>query len=226
MIFIVLALILWACASRSSRYEKGLSWTLRLSSIGCLLGALVFYAISINAVAQPFLRSLEHKYARPTARPDAIFVLGGDDDGQRERVGAKLQLRYGVEVVASGYKGEAERMRQVMLKEGVPDSKIITEPLATNTKDHVKYMLPIAKERGYKRIYVVTSAFHMPRSMLIFEEPFRNAGIEVLPYACAYNVPRKHVVIEEEEWLPNSHSLRWSATAWHEYLGMMAVRFF
>lgn len=189
----------------------------------CLCSAILVYGLSINFVSQRFMHSLEYMYARGSGKVDAVFVLGGGW-GQREKAGFQLQKKYKTDIVVSGYHGEAERMQEVLLKCGVTNDKIIVESKATNTKDHVKYMLPIALEKGYKRVYLVTDANHMPRSMMNFYKPFKNKGIDVIPYPCRYTVPKEHrAAPPEREWLPNPYSLEQSSQAWHEYLGMLEL---
>lgn len=189
----------------------------------CLCSAVLIYGLSINAISQRFMNNLEYMYDRGSGKVDAIFVLGGDY-GQRVQIAMKLQKTYDVDVVVSGYNGEAEDMQKLLLKGGVPNDKIIVEPKATNTKDHVTYMLPIALKKGYKNIYLVTNANHMPRSMMNFYKPFKNNGIEIVPYSCRYTVPKEHMATPpEREWLPNSYSLEQSSQAWHEYLGMLEL---
>ena len=77
-------------------------------------------------------------------------------------------------------------------------------------------------EKGYKRVYLVTSAYHMPRSMLNFEKAFAAYGIEVVPYACEYRTPKEYRP-SEHDWLPDIRYFNQSAVAWNEYLGMLEL---
>lgn len=225
-IFLFLALYLFVCELWNRKYNYrvkiGINWLNIFGICFCLLCSFISYSISVNAFSQRFARSLEYMYPCGSGKVDAIFVLGGAD--VRARTGLKLQKNYKVDVVVSGFNGEAERLAKILINGGVAKDKIILEPKATNTKDHVKYMLPIALEKEYKRICLVTSASHMPRSMMNFYEPFKNNGIEVVPYPCGYTVPKEHkVYVPDREWLPNPYSLEQSAVAWHEYLGMFEL---
>ena len=130
-----------------------------------------------------------------------------------------------VDVIPTGYHGEAEYMAKIMRKNGVAAKDIILEKQATNTKDHVKYILPIAKARGYKRVYLLTSACHMPRSMMNFKKPFAAYGIEVVPYASEYRTSKEYKP-SEHDWLPDMRHFQQSALAWNEYLGMLELWLF
>lgn len=221
--FLLVAILLSFNAYCCRKYSRKLFVATTAVSLFCYLFAGAAYGLSINAGAARLMRSLEYKYERANTKPDAIFVLGGND-GSRDRTGAALQKKYGVDIIPSGYQGEAERMQKVMLKSGVKSEKIILETKSTNTKDHVRYLLPIAKEKGYKRVYLVTSASHMPRSMLLFKEAFRQNGVEVVPYPCRYRTSKKHVVVDNKEWIPNNYSLELSSDAWTEYLGILELK--
>lgn len=202
--------------------DKSLSKTLGFGAIVCSILAAITFALSVDAGAQRFLHSIEHKYVRANVKPDAIIVLGGPSTA-RDRTGAILQKRYKVDVVLTGYNGEAERMQKYMLEQGIPAEKIILEPKAANTKEHVKYVLPIALDKSYKKVTVVTNAYHMPRSMMNFEKPFKEKGIEVLPYPCGYYTPREYRPRPKFEWVPDIRNLERSTIAWHEYLGMLEL---
>ena len=112
-----------------------------------------------------------------------------------------------------------------MHKNGVPAEDIILERQVINTKDHVKYVSPIAKAKGDKKVYLVTIAYHMPRSMMNFEKAFAAYGIEVVPYACEYRTPKEYRP-SEHDWLPDIRYFNQSAVAWNEYLGMLELWLF
>lgn len=116
-------------------------------------------------------------------------------------------------------------MQKIMLAKGVKADKIILETKSTNTKDHVKYLLPMAIDKGYKQIYLVTSASHMLRSMQLFKEAFRKNGIEVVPYPCGHRTSKEHELVENREWIPNIFSFELGVEAWTEYLGMLELKF-
>lgn len=223
LMFISLTIYLWHCSRQSK--DKKLSKTLGFGAIACVVFATLTYMLSVEAVAQRFLHSVEYKVARQYTSADAILVLGGDSPA-RTITAIRLYNKYKVDVIPSGYRGEAERIQKVMVGAKVPKEKFILEPKATNTKDHAKYILPIALERGYKKVYVVTDAYHMPRSMMILERPFKEKGIEVVPYPCGYMTPREYRSMRDSEWLPDIRNLEMSTIAWHEYLGMLELWLF
>lgn len=221
--------------SNSQPSTQSLSWGTKIlyyinkfvATLAVILAGFTFL-LSADAVSQRLLNNLEYSYPSgsqliiSTEDPAAIFVLGGDT-AVRCQGALQLYKQTGLDLVVSGYQGEAARMRDYLLAHGVPDYKIIQEPKATNTKDHLKYMLPIAMEKGYHKIYLVTSAFHMPRSMMIMEQGFAAQGIKLIPYGCGHQTTPDYDPMPHE-WAPNMLSLYQGTTALNEYLGMVLLK--
>lgn len=240
----------YAAQDRPGSSTQSPSWSARIlyyinklvATLALLLAGFTFL-LSADAVSQRLLNNLEYRYPsgsqliisteEPAAKENdntsskftsaaAIFVLGGDT-AVRCQGALQLYKQTGLDLVVSGYQGEAARMRDYLLAHGVPDYKIIQEPKATNTKDHLKYMLPIAMEKGYHKIYLVTSAFHMPRSMMIMEQGFAAQGIKLIPYGCGHQTTPDYEPMPHE-WAPNMLSLYQGTTALNEYLGMVLLK--
>lgn len=227
-IFAFLTLFLCAIYLLIKRNDKAsnnsvLNFALLLGMLGCFVCSIGTYVISINAGSQRLMHYLEYMYPHRSIKPDAIILLA--ESTARTRAAVKLYKQFKVDVIPSGYKGSAENMAKFMRKNGVAAKNIILEKQATNTKEHVKYILPIAKSKEYKKVYLVTSAYHMPRSMMNFEKPFATHGIEVVPYACEYKTPKEYKP-SEHDWLPDIRYFDQSAIAWNEYLGMLELWLF
>lgn len=228
-LFIFFAIYLWIVYllakhnSPQKSVSRGVKIALFSGMFFCLLCSFISYVSCINAGSQRLLHYLEYKYENKSVKPDAIIVLGSSQ--ARTRAAINLYKKHKVDMIPSGYNGEAERMAKLMLNSKVAPEHIIVEPKATNTKDHVKYILPIARAKGYKRVYMVTSAYHMPRSMMNFKRPFAAKGIEVVPFCCEYRTPKEHRRVANE-WVPDIRYFDRSALAWHEYLGMLELWLF
>ncbi len=78
----------------------------------------------------------------------------------------------------------------------------------------------LAKQKGWKKILLVTSAYHLPRSIGTFEKQ----GLELVPVPCNYlsSVNR----IGDLHWLhlPHSGGFLIFATWFHELLGTWMYR--
>ena len=202
---------------------KMIKCMLSLGICFCLTCGLATYGLTTKIGSDRFIHSLEYKYNNKAIKPDAIILLG--ESPYRTRAAIKLYKKYKVAVIPSGYHGSAERMAKALVTNGVPASAIIEERQASNTKEHVKYILPIAKGKGYNRVYLVTSAYHMPRSMMNFERTFAEHGIEVVPYCCDYYTSRVFKSTNRD-WMPDIRYFQQSAIAWNEYLGMLELWLF
>jgi uncharacterized SAM-binding protein YcdF (DUF218 family) len=108
---------------------------------------------------------------------------------------------------------------------GIPADSIITEIKSENTREHAVQLFPLLKDRGFKRILLVTSAMHMPRSMGVFRKLC--PGIEFIPtptdFRVTQNVPgpayRKVLY-----FIPTPRNLLSFCEVMHEYLGIAYYR--
>lgn len=122
---------------------------------------------------------------------DAVVVLGAAlTEAGAAGPALRRRLAHGVEVwkqrdasyllVSGGIVGpppaEAEVMRALAIELGVPPERIVVEDRARNTFENAVYSGRIFRERGWRRLAVVTDAFHMPRALFVF----RRLGLPVL----------------------------------------------
>jgi uncharacterized SAM-binding protein YcdF (DUF218 family) len=174
---------------------------------------------------------------------DCILVLGGGieprlpprptievgEAGDRVLYGAHL-FRQGKAplIVCTGGavlapRAQAEDMAELLERIGVPKDAILKETKARNTRQHAVYLRPLFQERGFKRILLVTSAMHMPRSMGVFKRGC--PGIEFVPAPTDFWAPYP---LEQDPWwyralaalLPSGKNLSDFSVAMHEYFGM------
>lgn len=196
---------------------------------------------SIPAVSEWLRGTLEARYPRVAEQElpaaDAIVVLGGATRYrwlQRERVdpwelsssrlaaGARAWLleRAPVVILTGGRgppgKSEAARMKYAIERLGVPASAIVLEERSRNTEDNAANTARILRDLGGKRILLVTSSLHMPRSALLFERQ----GIDVV----AVPVPEgAHRTTWPARWIPSPRALWRSGRALKEHLALFAL---
>ena len=65
-------------------------------------------------------------------------------------------------------KNENKIARDFLIKWGVPAKDVIGEANSRDTFESAVEVQKLLAQKGYKRYLLVTSAFHMPRSMLVF----------------------------------------------------------
>lgn len=127
----------------------------------------------------------------PKAEPvDAVIVLGSPPiapgvpgpaiERRLEHAIAVFRARRATYLVPSGGAvaappAEAWIMRTLALAQGIPDARIVVEDRARNTFENALYTGLIMRERGWRRVVLVTDRFHMPRALYVY----RRLGLEV-----------------------------------------------
>lgn len=207
------------------------------------LTVFLLYFSSVWPVAELLLRPLEYKYVLPqTMKADAIVLLGGgimadvplppgwtgqvgDAPTQRLLAAYALHRRNGWPILISGgevwagYGAEAAVMRDILVDLGMPPDKVFLENKSVNTRQNAEMTAELLRRHGWKRPVLVTSAFHMLRSV----EEFRRAGVAVTPYPVGYYASRQH------HWtmlsvVPSASALQGTAIALKEYMGLAALQ--
>jgi uncharacterized SAM-binding protein YcdF (DUF218 family) len=74
---------------------------------------------------------------------------------------------------------ECELTRHFMISKGVPAHQIDTLGSAHSTMEESNEILQWCNKNGLKKITVISSAFHMRRVRMVFEDKFEEAGIEI-----------------------------------------------
>jgi len=126
-------------------------------------------------------------------------------------------------IVSGGYAGSGDRVNEArvlgrQLEDwGIARDRIVLEPRARNTHENAVESTTLVKQRGYRTLLLVTSAYHMPRAL----DCFRAVGVHVdaLPVdfrASGSECPR--------EWLPRAGHLETSEAVLRETFGRWVYR--
>lgn len=139
---------------------------------------------------------------------------------------ANLAIKSGFEVyVSSGplkpgtSEPEAVVMARMLARFGVQPEHIHTEARARTTKENGMYIKEMLSDSDKLQVILVTTAWHMTRSVQIFE----SLGIKVIPAPCNYQVEDKPYDLRS--FLPRWNVLADSGDGLHEYLGILWYRF-
>lgn len=89
------------------------------------------------------------------------------------------------------------------------------EPKSRNTYENALYAKTILNHYKIDNFFLVTSAWHMPRAMMIFKA----MGLNPIPASTDYRLD-KVPASKLENWLPRADALLASSQVIHEYLGM------
>ena len=186
---------------------------------------------------------LEDRFPPPPADlppPEGIIVLGGaiddmasaarrqtvfDEGGERLTEAVILAKRYpqarivytgGSASLTGGTSTEALQARNFMVAMGVAPERVTIEDKSRNTDENARFTAAIVHPQPSQRWIIVTSAFHMPRAMGVFEK----AGFHPIAYPVAFRTlggegdPR--VVLDPAK------NLQTLQLALHEWIGLAA----
>ena len=224
----------------------------RTTAIAITLVLFVLLFSSNGWTSRLLVRSLEWQNLPLAKIPDAeaIVVLGGatkpalpprptvdlNEHGNRVIYAAQLynQKKAPIIILSGGRidwygKGSPESadMATILTSIGVPPDAIIQDPNSLNTYENGVNVRKILSSRGIQRVLLVTSAIHMPRSLLIF----KHLGIEAIP------TPTDFAVSEDDlqqltrtpkaailNLIPDVDNLSQFTGALKEYVGIVVYR--
>ena len=175
--------------------------------------------------------------------PYGIIVLGGaindvasaargqtifDEGGERITEAVILANRFpqarivytsGTNSVVGGSSSEALRARDLMAQMGVAPDRVTIEDKARNTEENARFTAAIVHPEPWQRWVIVTSAFHMPRAMGVFEK----AGFHPIAYPVSFYT----LGLGQDGFNPlfdPVRNLRIFQLALHEWIGLAAYR--
>jgi uncharacterized SAM-binding protein YcdF (DUF218 family) len=212
----------------------------RLAFAGPAAAFAVLYAFAIEPVANTLGRSLEASAVRTTSPDvtyDAVVVLGGLVDGRASASSGTPAYGDGVERLMAAYDllrtgraryallsggrlspfdktdVEADILERQLEDWGIASERLVVEGESRNTRENAAYAARIVKEKGWTRLALITSAFHMERAAGCFRAvgvPFDSLPVDFRTYD-----PRKF----SGSWFPHAEALVMSTMAIREYIG-------
>ncbi|MFH0925151.1 MAG: YdcF family protein [bacterium] len=115
---------------------------------------------------------------------------------------------------------EGQLMANTLEDMGMPKENIMVEGESRNTIENASFTASILKKLNIKNTALITSAFHMPRSLLAFNK----VNIKPLPLPCDYMV--NSLSYNSIDYIPQLDSFSESSVAVHEYLGILSYHIF
>lgn len=175
----------------------------------------------------------------PTDPVAGIILLGGFEDGwvsagrgglavneaaERLTEGLRLALHLPTaKVVFTGGVGSLfnresveEPVRRFLMDCGIAEDRIVIESTSRNTRENADFTRDLVKPKAGERWVLVTSAYHMPRSVGVF----RKAGFDVVPYPVDFRLRDASDVLRPFSSVPDG----WKRIdlAVREWLGLLA----
>lgn len=118
-------------------------------------------------------------YLSPQDSPekvDAIVVVSGGNNDARIAKGVQLYKEGWAPVLmysgaaAQGSVSNAEAMKNISIKMGVPKKDIIIEEESKTTIENARFSAKMIREKNYKSIILVTSPYHQRRTYELFKK--------------------------------------------------------
>lgn len=227
-IIILFAFGLWLFSKKNKRAGK----------IAFII-ALALYLVSTSFLSYPLLQSLENRYAPPAKIDgDVIIMLAGgatfdtvDIDGigmlsgsaaNRLLTTARLYRTTSLPIILSGNNlaenSESEIARRQLISLGIPEDKIILDNTSRNTKENAENTYSLLVKQNFSRPILVTSAFHMERSL----KEFAKYSVSPVPFPTDF-MRNKQFNFRLMSFAPSSASLAATSIVAKEYLGLLAL---
>src|SRR5258708_1614687 len=213
-----------------------------------VVALVILYLSSIPFVGSRLIGWLESDYpavAVAQVEPaDAIVVLGGIFGPQAgdgllpnyletiERLEAGIVLTQAGKAPRLVFTGgripwegrekvEGEDLRAQAIVRGVPAEKILITREVQNTSDEARAVADLMRERHWRRVILVTSGWHMPRSAWLFKQ----AGVDciIFPVDFRRDRTRRLTVLD---FLPGAEALANTEIALRECYGCLFYRVF
>lgn len=228
-------LVFWLCECRRG------SWSRRC---GVWLGFLAFVwfwlcstAWFCNLLRAPLERDAGEMRVEKLPTADAIVILGGGmradtnrfpyaemaSGGDRAWHAARLYKAGKAPIVIPTGVGDRESTEPLLLDLGVPESAIVGEYEARNTEENARFVQRLLSKRSRSKVLLVTSAWHMKRSVQMYQK--YAPGLEIIPAPTDYEVA---MTADEPlslfSLIPNKDVFPYTCALFKEHVGYWGYR--
>ncbi|MGE8102110.1 YdcF family protein [Allorhizobium sp. NPDC080224] len=218
---------------------------LRLAVAALSLSLLILFLTLYTTLGSVLLQSLEARFSKPAADPASVscmIVLGGafetevttarggvdlNQAADRFVEALRLAMRYPeASILVSGgdgslsgvYEGDAAASIRFFEAFGISSDRLIAETTSRNTDENAQNSRELLSSRDLEQCLLITSAFHMPRSVGLF----RKAGVDVAPWPVDYRTAG-NLTFALDFTQPTLNAQQMS-TAVREWVGLAAYR--
>ncbi|MCA1405732.1 YdcF family protein [Ensifer sp. IC3342] len=214
----------------------------RIGGVFGSLGLVVLFLTLFTTTGSYFLQILEDRFPRPSPPTEltCIIVLGGAFenvviDGRggielnqaaerfvetvrlaRAYPAARILVSGGDGSLSGGYAGDAEASRAFFDALDIAPDRLVREEDSRTTFENARYTKDLLAQNRMEHCALVTSAYHMPRSIGLF----RSFGIDVMPWPTDYRTSGK--VRLGFDFTQPSLNAQLATTAAKEWTGLLA----
>lgn len=207
-----------------------------------VLLAVGLWTIGATPLPARLLAELERPYVALARNPpvaDAVVMLGGTHDYSPRTL---LPMNFGpsvdrvttaLELIRTGKaralvlggafyrlhgeeRPDSELLEQWMRAWQLPTGELLRLGMCANTRDEAERVAKLARERGWRRVLLVSTAAHLRRG----EGTFRRVGLEVVPVGCDFQ-GLDALDHPDQLWrvIPEAGNLNWFQSWFHEVVG-------
>ena len=192
--------------------------SIKKAKIFLTISLVLLVIISSLPFADFLLKPLESQYTTLKVIPKDIkyiLLLGGDRHARAWEALRLYHLIPNSKIITSGYSfnselSDASRTAKLLISSGVKKEDIIIHSSPKDTKEEAILVKKVLKD---KKFILITSAYHMPRSIQIFN----SAGLYPIPSATDYLIKPEERGISQI----NGYDALRTDRAWHEYIGLL-----
>ena len=122
-------------------------------------------------------------FTAPLERADAVVIFSGDGTARLDVALQALRQRAAHFAVVSGgvdnppHSLDAPTSARHLIGHGLAPDRIIEDNASQNTHEQAEWLAREAKERGWERVLLAVSAYHMPRAFLTVLASLRAADL-------------------------------------------------
>jgi uncharacterized SAM-binding protein YcdF (DUF218 family) len=232
-LFVLLGLLL--------SFRKGRWW----GRVFTFLGLLILCTMAFTTFGYVLITPLESRFVRSAepAHIDGIVVLGGGMDGEVNTVrhgwefnqsgdrmveALRLALTHPEArvLIAAGpaalalfeQEPEAYAAKRFFVAFGIAPDRLILDDKSRNTEENAQFARALAGDQPGQTWLLVTSAFHMPRSVGLF----RKAGFPVIPWPADYLASGAEGIRIKPDQSPENIAV--SSIALREWVGLLGYK--
>ena len=214
----------------------------RTGGIAAALAALILFVTLYTTAGGVALQALEARFPKSSEEPadlTCILILGGalENEVTTSRGGVefnqaaerfveplRLALRHpqarilvsgGDGSISGAYEPEAEASERLFSAFGIPPERLVKESASRTTHENAQETRHVLAREGLTDCLLVTSAFHMPRSVGLF----RKADIAVTPWPVDYRT--SGVLRLGFDFTQPTSNAQLTSTAVREWIGLL-----
>jgi len=215
LVFLLAGLVFWLALKR-----------IRCGKILLTIGILLYYLFSITPVSNFLLLPLEGDYSflkeKDMQVAGKIVLLLGGKEANTLRGSEVLRIahirEHEMEIIISGTdpllptSEEALGVKRFFISRGLREENILIEGQSRTTWESIRNLKDLIEEEPF---FLVTSAYHMKRAVREFEK----VGASPIPAPTDFKIKTERYTLLD--FFPDSHNLRNSDLALHEYFGIL-----